>query len=94
MDKQSWSKPVTVEQGLALFRTITNTDDAWNFLLNHWPVRGGKMRLKAMKIFVAVLADGRPQDDARTAFVEAAQEAGIFVKTQLWRDDQDVNPRR
>ena len=80
MDKQSWRKPVTVQTGLAPLRTITNTDEASHFLLNHWPVRSGKMPLKAMKVFLAVLSDERPQDDARTAFVEAAQEAGIFEK--------------
>ena len=80
MDKQSWSKPVTVETGLAPFRTITNTDEASHFLLNHWPVRGGKIRLEAMRVFLAVLADERPQDDARAAFIKAAQEAELFVK--------------
>ena len=39
------------------------------------------MRLEAMRVFLAVLADKRPQDDARTAFIKAAQEAELLVKS-------------
>jgi Protein of unknown function (DUF982) len=78
MDEQSWSKPVTVETGLARLRTFTNTNEASHLLLNH--CRSSKMRLEAMRVFLGLLADERPPDEARTAFVEAAQEAGIFEK--------------
>ena len=80
MDKQMWSKPVTFETGNARFRTITNTDEASLFLLHHWPVQGGEMHLEARKVCIAVLAGERPLDDARTAFINAAREAAIFVK--------------
>ena len=80
MDNHMWSKPVTFETGTARFRTITNTEEASHFLLNHWPVQGGKKHLEARKVCLAVLAGERPADDARTAFIKAAQEAAIFVK--------------
>jgi Protein of unknown function (DUF982) len=79
MNKQWWSNPVTFETGTASFRTIANTEEASHFLLNHWPVQGGKKHLQARNVCLAVLAGERPPDDARTAFIEAAQEVAICV---------------
>jgi hypothetical protein len=76
-----WSKPVTFETGTARFRTITSTEEASHFLVNHWPIQGSNKHLEARKICLAVLAGERPADDARTSFIKAAQEAAIFVKS-------------
>jgi hypothetical protein len=60
--------------------SITNTEEASHFLLNHWPVQGGKMHLEARRVCLAVLAGERPADDTRSAFIKAAQDTAIFVK--------------
>jgi hypothetical protein len=79
-----WSKPVTFETGNACLTRITNTDEASNFLLHHWPIQDGKLHPEAWKVCLAVLTGERPPDDARTAFIKAAREAAIFVKAGFW----------
>jgi hypothetical protein len=80
MDKPMWSKPVTIKPANAGFKTITNTEEASRFLLNHWPTRGGEMHLDARRVFIAVLSGKRRQEDARAAFIKAAQEAAILIR--------------
>ena len=80
VDKPMWSKPVTIKPANAGFKTITNTEEASRFLLNHWPTRGGEMHLDARRVFIAVLSGKRRQDDARAAFIKAAQEAAILIR--------------
>ena len=80
MDKKSWSKPVKFEPGTARFRTIMNIKKTSNFLQNYWPANGGEIYLKAWQVCIEVLSGPRPPDDARTAFIKAAQETAMLVK--------------
>ena len=69
-----------LDTGAACFRTITNTEEASNILLNHWPVSAGEFHPKARWVCIAVLAGKRPLGDARAALINAAREAAILVK--------------
>jgi hypothetical protein len=62
-------------------RVIASTLEAAEFLLLRWPNEGGQAHLHARIACIAVL-DGRASpEQAREAFVAAAQEAGILVKS-------------
>jgi hypothetical protein len=80
MDTKFWEQEVRLELRPAKFETIKNTDEALKFLVERWPVRGGDLHQEARKICLSVLAGKSPAENARAAFIRAAQEANIFVK--------------
>jgi hypothetical protein len=80
MDKKFWTRDVKIETRRAHFETIENTEEALRFLVERWPGRGGDLHLEARRICLSVLAGKSPIEDARIAFIRAAQEAKMLVK--------------
>jgi hypothetical protein len=72
--------PVTIDTGLGRYRTIANVDAAARYMLDSWPEVPGPLHLRARRICLEVLAGERPPDDARLAFIEALDEAEIWIR--------------
>lgn len=78
-----WDKPVTYEEDTrGGYRTITSTEEAARALLLKWPVDDGEAYYEAQRVCVAVLEGESSPEEARTAFLNAAAEAGVFVRDQ------------
>lgn len=77
-----WEEPVTFETGkLGQYRTISSTAEAAHVLISQWPYNGGKAYAKAQETCLAVLEGRSKASAARKAFVKAAAEASVFVKS-------------
>ncbi|QEN84830.1 DUF982 domain-containing protein [Labrys sp. KNU-23] len=74
MEHAKFSQPVEVN-GLA----IADADQAASFLLEYWPVAEGEYYEQAKLACVEAIAGKRDPDDARAAFVFAADEAGVVI---------------
>lgn len=78
---KSWSKGVTLAlEGPEKFTTITTIQEASWALIEDWPVEDGEALDAALLIIEATLKGKKTPEDARRAFIAAAQEAGIEVK--------------
>jgi hypothetical protein len=77
-----WKKPVTVLLGEPPAETAVETTQAaaWA-MIEDWPQEDGTALDRALAICAAVDAGKRTPEDARQAFVEAAKEAGILVRS-------------
>ena len=77
-----WKKPVTVLIGEPPAESVVETTQgaAWA-LIEDWPLEDGTALDRALAICAAVDAGKRKPEDARQAFVEAAKEAGILVRS-------------
>lgn len=64
------------------FRSVKSTEDAANVLLNLWPRERGKYLQKARLACLHALEGEIPADEAREAFIAAAEEAKLFVRKQ------------
>ena len=83
MDPKYWSKPVTYEEdGRGGYRTVTSTGEAARILLTRWPVSRGRRYRQARQICLDVLEGRRLPSEARRAFLDAAEEADVFVREQ------------
>jgi Protein of unknown function (DUF982) len=83
MNPGRWDKPVTYEEDKrGGYRIITSTEEAARALLRRWPVDDGDEFWEAQRVCLAVMEGERPAEDARTAFLKAAAEAGVFVRDQ------------
>jgi hypothetical protein len=58
---------------------VRNTRQATDLLLTHWPARSGPRHRDAIDACLKVLDGHRSTVDARNAFIEAAEEAGILA---------------
>ena len=82
MDPKRWDKPVTFEEDdRGHFRTITTTEEAARVLLMDWPGKGTKVHQRAKEIMMFVLMGERPPTEAREAFLVAAADANVFVRS-------------
>lgn len=81
MDVGRWEEPVTFEtEKLGQYRTISSAAEAARVLMDDWPVDSGKAFTRAKAACLSALTgDGNPEA-ARTAFVKAAEEAGVFIR--------------
>lgn len=72
--------PVTIEsRGLGKSRNICSVSEAAEYLLMKWPVHEGQ-KLKAARQRCFDALEGKASAaDARSAFIEAAREADIFI---------------
>lgn len=78
-----WDEPVRVFVNGSTVVAVTRLGKAVELLLTDWPVNGPaylEARKAALKAFSAP-KDAVVQDRARTAFEEAAREAGILAET-------------
>lgn len=58
----------------------TNVLDLIEILWRMWPVTDGTAFVLALVVCQEVIDGDRPADEARRAFLEAAQEAGVTVR--------------
>ena len=76
-----WSKPVEVELGsIGAYRVIGDTAQAAEALLYRWPVHKGKAYSAAKRVCLTVLEGAGQPDEAREAFLNAAEEAAVSVR--------------
>ncbi|CAN7373756.1 DUF982 domain-containing protein [Phyllobacterium sp. LjRoot231] len=61
------------------YRTITHISQAAEQLLYHWPVKTGEKWYAAQRACYATLERKLSPGAARAAFIDACEEAGIFV---------------
>lgn len=81
MNRGYWNRPVTFETTtLGVYRTISSTAEAARVLLDDWPVDEGVSFLRAKSTCLAALEGGIDHEEARQAFLKAAEEAGVFVR--------------
>ena len=79
MDTQPWGRPVQFETEAGHFRILTSSEEASHYLQNNWPGDAGPKFIEAQRACLDVLAGAGEPDDARAAFVEACEEAGLHV---------------
>ena len=60
--------------------TVATTADALNMLTTTWPVADGKAFVNALEVCEAVTTGTATPEDARTAFLEAADEAKVVYE--------------
>lgn len=81
MDQKRWNTVVTVQIGrVGKLRAISSTEEAAEFLQTRWPVDGGQAHTHARIACLAVLDGHATTEQARDAFIAAAEEAGILVR--------------
>jgi Protein of unknown function (DUF982) len=79
---KDWNKGVTLAlEGPGQFRTIETMQEASWVLIEDWPLEDGPELDKALIVFEAVLKGKKSPEAARLAFIAAAIEAGIEVKS-------------
>jgi Protein of unknown function (DUF982) len=78
-------KSVTVESAYpGKRRNISSVATAVEFLLNEWPEKRGKLHGLARQACLEALDGTVTGDMARSAFLEAAAEANIYVENTSW----------
>ena len=72
---------VTIETHVVgRMRTVTSVGEAAEVLLHDWPEAEGEAYRGALHACYEALEGELDVEDARDAFIAAAQEAGIFVR--------------
>ena len=79
---QPWKREVQLDMlgHRKNFRRVRSTEDAAEVLLNIWPRDRGKFLQKARLACLHALEGEIPAEEARAAFIAAADEAKIFVR--------------
>ncbi len=78
---KSWTKGVTLAlEGPGKFTTITTLQEASWALIEDWPTEDGEALDRALLIIEAALKGKKTPEEARAAFIAAAQEADIEVQ--------------
>ncbi|MGZ9723309.1 DUF982 domain-containing protein [Rhizobium miluonense] len=81
MDNSDWRSPVIVELGgISRFAIITNALDAANCMSEKWPAEGGPVADAAVLVCLDAVLGKVSAEESREAFLEAAREAGLYVK--------------
>ncbi|MFC2248510.1 DUF982 domain-containing protein [Labrys portucalensis] len=79
MDPKPFSSPVRFETGIGQFRIVATTQEAARVLLMNWPFDEGEAYFAARQACLDALEGEIPAEMARAAFVEACDEAGMYV---------------
>jgi hypothetical protein len=83
---QEWDRGVELElHGIGKYRTVKSTDDAARQLMANWPKPEGKAFETAVKACIAALQRTRNRalaEKARQAFIQAADEADIYIRSK------------
>lgn len=83
---KNWSEGVYMALGkLGEYRVVWSTREAQDILLYRWPVQDGDAFRYALEICASVMNDQLLADEARHAFILAAEEADIFITDKLPR---------
>lgn len=84
---KNWSEGVYMALGkLGEYRVVSSTREAADILLYKWPVGGGDAYTTALLVCQNVMEGTLPPDEAKHAFILAAEEAGIFIAEKLPRN--------
>lgn len=76
-----WKTGVTLAlEGLDKLTTIDSTQAASWAMIEDWPMEDGTALDRALTVCGSVGDGSRTDEDARKAFIEAAIEAGIYVR--------------
>lgn len=82
MDIGSWQEPITFETPhLGRYRTIGSAAEAARVLLEDWPVDGGEAYIRAKAACLSAMTGTGTAEDARAAFICAAEEVDVFIRT-------------
>jgi hypothetical protein len=82
MDAGGWEQPVTFETAtLGVYLTVSSTAEAARVLLDHWPIDDGKQLRRARHACLATLQGECSAEKAREAFLKAAAEADVFIRS-------------
>lgn len=73
----TWNIPVELELPCGLTRRFVNAYDALDFLDAEWPTRRGPAYERALRLCRNALHGTRAAEPARSAFIAAADEAGM-----------------
>ena len=77
----AWKKPVLISIGEPPVETAIDTVQAASWaMIEDWPLDEGTALDRALLACTGVIEGKRKADDARAAFVAAAEEAGILVR--------------
>jgi hypothetical protein len=79
---QQWEDGVDLEiHGIGGHRTVKSTEDAALCLLERWPTGKGKAYMVARRTCLDELEGRATAENARQAFVRAAREANIHIRS-------------
>ncbi|MGO4337800.1 DUF982 domain-containing protein [Labrys sp. KB_33_2] len=79
MDPKVFSSPVKFETGIGQFRIVATVQEAARFLDHNWPIAEGEAYDGARQACLDALEGEVPAEIAREAFMEACDEAGMYV---------------
>lgn len=81
MNDGLWEEPVTFETSkLGKYWTVTSTAEAARALMERWPVAVGAAYEAALRTCLAVMEGKVRSAEARRAFLDAAEEADVFIR--------------
>lgn len=81
MNRGYWDDPVTIETlTLGRYQSVSSAAEAARILLEDWPVDEGEAFGAAKAACLLALEGKMAAEEARTAFLAAAAEAGVFVR--------------
>ena len=66
-------------------RNVSSVADAAEILRQNWPVDRGRELSRARRACLDAMEGTGSVEEARTAFVAAAKEAGILIWNSAWR---------
>jgi len=80
---QNWEKGVDLElHGVGKYRMVKSTEDAADCLVYRWPNPQGQSWMKAQRACLKALEGRITARMARDAFIEAAEEADIYIRSK------------
>ena len=78
---KSWKNPVLISVGEPPVETAIDSVQAASWaMIEDWPLDEGPALDRALHACTCVIEGKRKAEDARAAFVAAAEEAGILVR--------------
>jgi hypothetical protein len=82
METGRWEEPVTFETGkLGQYRAISSAAEACRVLDEAWPVSDGIHYIRAKAVCLTAASGGIDPEVSRNAFLKAAEEAHVFIRS-------------
>ena len=83
MPDQYWEKGVDLElHGVGKYHMVKSTEDAADCLVYRWPTPRGRSWMTAQRACLKALEGRITARMARDAFIEAAEEADIYIRSK------------
>jgi len=87
--EQEWDQAIELNLGgPGRYRTVRSTEEAAVCLMERWPTATGEAYLEAQKACLAGLEGSLPSESVRLAFIDAAVEANIHIRS--FSDPRDI----